>query len=177
MPRATAALATRTPIAPRPRTPSFLPLISGPANCFLPLSVSFAISSLPLRACDQSAASTIFLEERRRAAITSSLTALAFAPGVLKTTMPSSVHLSRGILFVPAPALAMALRFFENSILCISALLTSMPSASSIVSVILKFSSSCLRPFGEIAFKVAILYISVISFIIYIICFQVQICP
>ncbi|MBQ7266938.1 MAG: hypothetical protein IJR11_01075, partial [Synergistaceae bacterium] len=40
---------------------------------------------------------------------TSSLTLLAFAPGVLKTTIPCSEHFSIGILLTPAPALAIAL--------------------------------------------------------------------
>lgn len=44
-----------------------------------------------------------YLEASRRAAMTSSLTALAFAPGVLKTGIPSSVILGTGMLFTPAP--------------------------------------------------------------------------
>ena len=40
--------------------------------------------------------------------MTSSLTALALAPGVLKTTTPSLAHSSRGMLLTPAPARAMA---------------------------------------------------------------------
>ncbi len=36
---------------------------------------------------------------------TNSLTAFAFAPGVLKTTTPLSVASPTGMLFVPAPAL------------------------------------------------------------------------
>ena len=41
---------------------------------------------------------------------TSSLTALALAPGVLKTTTPASVQAGMGMLFVPAPALAIAFK-------------------------------------------------------------------
>ena len=41
---------------------------------------------------------------------TNSFTAFALAPGVLKTTIPLSVHKSTGILFTPAPALEIALR-------------------------------------------------------------------
>ena len=41
---------------------------------------------------------------------TSSATALALAPGVLKTTMPCSLHRSRGMLLTPAPARAVASR-------------------------------------------------------------------
>ena len=40
--------------------------------------------------------------------MTSSLTALAFDPGVLKTGIPSAVSSSTGMLFVPAPQRAMA---------------------------------------------------------------------
>lgn len=35
--------------------------------------------------------------------MTASFTALAFAPGVLKTTIPCALASSIGILFVPAP--------------------------------------------------------------------------
>ena len=38
---------------------------------------------------------------------TNSLTALAFAPGVLKTTIPAFVASLIGMLLIPAPALAM----------------------------------------------------------------------
>lgn len=54
-------------------------------------------------------------EDIIRLAIMSSFTALAFAPGVLNTTIPFSVHRSTGILFTPAPALAIAFKSFENS--------------------------------------------------------------
>ena len=47
------------------------------------------------------------LEERSIPQTTSSFTALAFAPGVLKTTIPLFVASSTGILLVPAPALPM----------------------------------------------------------------------
>ena len=42
IPSAIAALATNCPIAPRPMTPSFLPLISCPADAFLAFSVALA---------------------------------------------------------------------------------------------------------------------------------------
>jgi hypothetical protein len=41
---------------------------------------------------------------------TSSFTALALAPGVEKTAMPFSEQRSRGMLFTPTPARAMASR-------------------------------------------------------------------
>ena len=49
-------------------------------------------------------------------AITSSLTAFAFAPGVLNTTIPFSAHLSSGMLLTPAPALATASKLSLYSI-------------------------------------------------------------
>ena len=67
--------------------------------------------------------------------ITSSFTPFAFAPGVLNTTIPASAHRSSGILFTPAPALAIARRFFENSISPIAADLTMIASASFMLSV------------------------------------------
>ncbi len=42
---------------------------------------------------------------KNNAEITNSLTAFAFAPGVLNTTTPRFAYSSQGILFVPAPAL------------------------------------------------------------------------
>ena len=54
-------------------------------------------------------------EESNMPHITSSFTAFAFAPGVLKTTIPFWVASSIGMLFVPAPALAMHKRFSSNS--------------------------------------------------------------
>ena len=48
IPSATAAFATIAPIAPSPITPSFLPLISVPANAFLAFSVALAISGSSL---------------------------------------------------------------------------------------------------------------------------------
>ena len=62
----------------------------------------------------QSPDAFIFLEMPIIPQIVSSLTAFAFPPGVLNTAMPSSVHLSIGILFTPAPTLAIARQFFEN---------------------------------------------------------------
>ena len=49
------------------------------------------------------------------AAMTSSFTALALAPGVLNTTIPFSEQRSMGMLLVPAPARAMARRDSENT--------------------------------------------------------------
>ena len=59
------------------------------------------------------------------AAMTSSLTLLALAPGVFITTTPFWEHLSTGMLLTPAPARAMALSDSGNSISCMSALRTS----------------------------------------------------
>ena len=111
MPRRSASLATMAPIAPSPMTPSVLPATSCPTNLDLPFSTSLEMFSCPFRVCVQLAPSTIFLPPRNSSHRTSSLTALAFAPGVLKTTIPFSVHLSMGMLLTPAPARATASRF------------------------------------------------------------------
>ena len=145
MSSATAALATLTPMAPRPMTPSFLPMISVPAKFFFSFSAAFAISAMSLDAFTHSIPPTTSLAANSIPAITSSFTPLALAPGVLNTTTPCSAHLSRGILLTPAPALATARSFSGISISCMDALLTNMPSASFTSFVIsycsLKFSS------------------------------------
>ena len=74
--------------------------------------------------------STTFREDSSMPSTTSSLTPLALAPGVLKTTMPFSEHLSMGILLTPAPALAMAFTLEGRVMSFISLLLTMMPSGS-----------------------------------------------
>ena len=116
-------------MAPKPITPSFLPMISVPANAFLafsaalPMLGSSALSRHHWMPPAMSRAPII------RPAITSSLTALALAPGVLNTTMPASAHLSSGMLFTPAPARAIARKPSGNSTSCSDALRTRMPSA------------------------------------------------
>ena len=145
------------PMAPSPTIPRVFPAISCPANCDLPFSTAPLTSSV--RPFAQSRAAGTFLAARKRPQSTSSLTALALAPGVLKTTIPFSAQRSRGMLFTPAPALAMARRLSENSISCISWLLTSIPSASSILSVSMYSSLKRERPAGDILFNVDILYI------------------
>ena len=156
MPSASAALATSAPMAPRPTTPSFLPLISPPANELLPFSTSLpTLSPSPLSVLAHSMAGMTFREEISRPAMTSSLTALAFAPGVLNTTMPCSLHLSSGILLTPAPARAIASRLSGSSISCMEAERTMMPSGFSISAPTVKFSgSSRSRPRGEILLSV-----------------------
>ena len=54
-------------------------------------------------------------EESNIPQITSSFTAFAFAPGVLKTTIPFSVASLIGMLLVPAPALAIHKRLLSKS--------------------------------------------------------------
>ena len=88
---------------------------------------------------------------------TSSLTALAFAPGVLKTGMPSSEHRATGTLLVPAPHRAMARTvcgissswslWERSSMAC--AFLASSPGLTSYC-----FSGNFRRPSGEILLKV-----------------------
>ena len=99
MPSCTAALATSTPIAPRPMTPSVLPRSSGPTKAFLPFSTAFSTSApLPLSVRTHSMPPTMSRQESSMPASTISATALAFAPGVLNTQMPASEHLSTGML-------------------------------------------------------------------------------
>ena len=131
MPRCVAAFATSTPIAPRPITPSFFPCNSCPANAFFAFSASLAMFPSSSFSCTQLMPPMISLDASSIPAITSSFTPFALAPGVLNTTIPCSAHFSSGILFTPAPALAIAFRSVANSISCIAALLTRIASAVS----------------------------------------------
>ena len=120
-----------------------LPIISGPVKELLPFSTSLpTFSPSPLRVLHQSMASVILREERSAAQMTSSLTALALAPGVLNTAMPCSEHLSIGILLTPAPARAIARSPSENCISCIDAERTIMAAGSFALSVQLYFAGS-----------------------------------
>lgn len=93
------------------------------------------------------------------AAMTSSFTALALAPGVLKTTIPLSEQRSMGILLVPAPARAMARRESGNWYSCMGAERTRMPSSfSRSPPVWNRVGSSLDRPTEEILFSVLIRY-------------------
>ena len=122
MPSALAATATLKPIAPRPTMPRVLPPISGPAKFDLPFSTSLPTASpSPFKVLHQSIAAPTLRDAIKSPQITSSLTAFAFAPGVLKTTTPFSAQASTGILFVPAPALAIAIVASLSSISCIEA--------------------------------------------------------
>ena len=130
MPRRTAMLATRPPIAPRPMTPRVLPWSSQPANLDLFFSTVLAASASSFRVPTHSIPATMSREASRSAQTASSLTPLALAPGVLKTTMPSLVHLSRGMLLTPAPARAMAKSSGLKSMSSILAERTMMPSGA-----------------------------------------------
>ncbi len=104
--------ATSEPIFPNPTTPSVLPSNSCPANCFLLFSIILLISAgvdTVVKVLTKFIPAATPREVKIRAARTSSLTALAFAPGVLNTGIPRSVHAGTGILFTPAPALAIAI--------------------------------------------------------------------
>ena len=118
-------LATSTPMAPRPITPSVLPDSSGPAKRLLFFSTSFSMSGSAARVLHHSTPSVILREASSRPATTSSLTALALAPGELKTTTPFSAILSRGMLFTPAPARPMHSSSSSTDISCKFALRTS----------------------------------------------------
>ena len=109
MPSLIAASATRQPIIPRPMTPSVWPDSSKPAKRFLPSSTAASRSGR----AGSSAVTKRNAPGRWRAAIsmpatTSSLTAFAFAPGALNTGTPRAVIAGTGMLFVPAPARAIA---------------------------------------------------------------------
>ena len=145
-------------------TPRVLPEISVPANCFLPFSTCPATS--PSRVFVQATPSQMFLAPTIIAEITSSFTALEFAPGALNTTIPSSAHLSRGILLTPAPALPIASRLSEKSISCILKLRTTTPCAVSISSVNSYLSVSLPRPTWEMLLSVPILNLSILKYLL-----------
>ena len=148
-------MATREPMAPRPMTPRVLPAISLPTNCFLPFSTFFFRLGSPARPWAQAAAAGTLRLPAISIPTTSSATALALAPGVLKTTMPCSLHRSRGMLLTPAPARAMASRFSLKSALSRSALRTRMPSGASVSTATSnRFLGSLASPTGLMAFSV-----------------------
>ena len=160
IPREIAALATLTPIAPRPITPSFFPAISVPANLFFSFSVFFATSASSLADFAHSMPPAMSLAASNIPAITSSFTPLALAPGVLNTTIPCSAHFSNGILFTPAPALAIAFNEAGSSKSCMAALLTRTASASAKLSTVSYLSSNKSKPTAAIGFKQLIFVIS-----------------
>ena len=161
MPSSMAQLATREPMAPRPITPSVLPLISLPTNCFLPFSTVFAMAGSPVRFWHHWAAAATLRLPAISMPMTSSATALALAPGVLNTTMPCSLQRSSGMLFTPAPARAMASRLSLKVVFKRSALRTRMPSgASASTETSNWFLGSFASPTGLMALSVLMVYIS-----------------
>ena len=146
-------MATSTPIAPNPMTANVFPWISVPAKFDLFASTSLATPSCPSRPRTYSTPPMTSRLANNIPVSTISLTALALAPGVLNTTIPSSLHASTGILFTPAPALAMANSsgFLGRS--CIFALRTIMASGFSMASDVSYVSSNTFRPTGEILFN------------------------
>ncbi|OQC23102.1 MAG: hypothetical protein BWX71_02175 [Deltaproteobacteria bacterium ADurb.Bin072] len=160
MPRPSAALATMVPMAPRPTTPTFLPRISVPPNLDFPFSIrSGTLSPSPTRPLAQAIPSVTFRLASSMPRMTSSFTPLAFAPGVLNTTMPFSEHLSMGMLFTPAPARAMAFRLEGRVMSFISLLRTRMPSGSETPVRYSYLSVKRRKPFSEMLFSRSILYI------------------
>ena len=99
---------------------------------FFSFSAAPAICSSPACAFTHSIPPIISREAKSNPAITSSFTPFALAPGVLKTTIPFSAQVFRGILLTPAPALATAFTLSGNTVSCKDALRTSRTSASSI---------------------------------------------
>jgi hypothetical protein len=63
-------------------------------------------------------------------AITSSFTALAFAPGVLNTATPRALSAATGMLFTPAPARPIARTLAGIAVACRSAERSRMASGS-----------------------------------------------
>ena len=166
MPSSMAQLATREPMAPRPMTPSVLPLISLPTNFFLPFSTVLAMAGSPVRPWHHWAASATLRLPAISIPITSSATALALAPGVLNTTMPCSLQRSRGMLLTPAPARAMASRLSLKVVFSRSALRTRMPSGTSVsTETSNRFLFSFARPTGLMAFRVLI--VNILSYLLY----------
>src|SRR6185295_5707902 len=129
MPSASAELATSTPIAPRPTTPSVRPGSSKPTNFFLPFSTASSIAwSSPDWDLANDQAWVMLRAARNMPASTSSFTALALAPGALNTGMPFFDRASTGMLLVPAPARPTARRLSGSASLCMSAERTRMAS-------------------------------------------------
>ena len=113
--------------------PSVRPASSQPAKAFLPSSTVRSSSGEP----GSSEATKASACGRLRAASsmpasTSSLTALALAPGALNTGTPRSLIAATGMLLVPAPARPMASTLAGMSMRCMSAERTSTASASPI---------------------------------------------
>ena len=93
------AFATSAPVAPRPSTPTVLPMSSGPAKFDFPFSTSAGIlSPSPAMLFTHSMLPTTSREAMTMEHTVCSFTASALAPGLLKTTTPSSAYLSTGIL-------------------------------------------------------------------------------
>ena len=92
-------------------------------------------------------------EESNMPHITSSFTALAFAPGVLNTTIPFLVASSMGILFVPAPARATHFRLSPKSSFVSAKLLNNKPSGLSETSL-KSLSPKIFRPSSAILLKI-----------------------
>src|SRR5688572_3705965 len=162
MPRAIAALATRPPIAPRPTTARVRPGSSVPANAFFPASTALWISAsvppCPASLRTNSTAGTTRRLATIRPAITSSLTALALAPGALKTGIPRSVMVTTGMLFTPAPARPIAFSEGPNVALCRSADRRRIASGSGISAPVMNRSCGSLAsPAAEMLLSVCTL--------------------
>ncbi len=92
---------------------------STPANFFLPSSTSFSRSGAPgSRPATYPSAGMTLRAASSSAASTSSLTALALAPGALNTGTPRFDISATGMLLVPAPARPMARTLAGMAIAC-----------------------------------------------------------
>ena len=104
MPSLRATSATKLPIFPKPIIPRVRPGNSRPANFFLPDSTFLASCPSTCNSLTKSIAPTKFLLDNSNPDNTNSLTAFAFAPGVLKTGIPAAAIRFILMLLVPAPA-------------------------------------------------------------------------
>mmetsp|Transcript_18892 Transcript_18892/g.53700 ORF Transcript_18892/g.53700 Transcript_18892/m.53700 type:complete len:211 (+) Transcript_18892:759-1391(+) len=159
IPNEDASRAVAPPMCPKPITANVFPRISRPPK----RALSFSTRSLA-NPCDPKSFMWLIPSTTRRLPnskpqSTNSLTALALAPGVLNTGIPNSVMRATGMLFVPAPHLAMARTDVPTSSsfsLCdrSSREWAGAPLASSCGNTSYKSRGNRSSPFGEILLKV-----------------------
>mmetsp|Transcript_17052 Transcript_17052/g.42618 ORF Transcript_17052/g.42618 Transcript_17052/m.42618 type:complete len:256 (+) Transcript_17052:1032-1799(+) len=161
IPNFLASRAVDAPMFPRPITARVFPLISRPPNMALSFSTRSRANPCAPRSFMWLIPSMILLLPKSMPHKTNSLTALALAPGVLKTGIPNSVMRATGILLVPAPHLAMALtegRISSSFNLCDRNMRAwaGRPSALSLGRTSYKSLVKTERPTSEILLKVCV---------------------
>ena len=121
--------------------------------------------SSPVKSSAQLLAGIIWRTATIIEASTNSLTAFAFAPGVLNTTTPSSVKRSTGILLTPAPARETPIKRCEISISFKFSLRKIMASGFSVFVKLNPLFSRIFKPSSAIAlytFTSVILFLSLL---------------